>query len=165
MLNSQDHDEFGPSGHFVWCWRCWLNCAYWENFAVELILRLRQTVKFDKQMKAFMRQWSMNMCVYVHTSRDKHPIDDYSWQLQCYAQQYLALSGRRLDTKNTPSARPYCNCQPLKADLTNCENLNSTKVFDQTWKFSDLQYIFGWDTAQQKNTCFLEINDCLVAWI
>ena len=40
-------------------------------------------------------------------------------QLQHYSQRYLALPIRssRLNAKNAPGTRPYCNCQPLRKIL------------------------------------------------
>ena len=71
----------------------------------------------------------------VHTPRpiDNHnqrcPIDDYS-------ELYLALliPGSRLNARNSPDARPYCNHQPLKKILRierNRKNLTTRKFFTQ----------------------------------
>ena len=53
----------------------------------------------------------LNECAYmhVHTPRGKCLIDDYS-------QRYLALPipGSRLNSRNAPGTRSYCNCQWLQ---------------------------------------------------
>ena len=48
-------------------------------------------------------------CVQVHTPRGKCAIGDYSEQ-----SLVLLIPGSRLKATNSPSARPYCNRQPLE---------------------------------------------------
>ena len=48
-------------------------------------------------------------CAQVHTPRVKCPIDEYSEQSLA-----LLIPGSRLNARNSPSAHPYCNRQPLK---------------------------------------------------
>ena len=69
-------------------------------------------------------QW-ISCRTQVHTPRGKCPIDDYSqWSLA------LLIPGSRLNARNSPDARPYCNRLPLKKF---CE------LF-LTRKFPDLRY-------------------------
>ena len=69
-------------------------------------------------------QW-ISLCTQVHTPRDERPIDDYSQRSQA-----LLIPGSRLNGRNSPGARPYCNRQSLKnfADRTKPWKFN-TNIF------------------------------------
>ena len=64
----------------------------------------------------------------VHTPRGKCLIDDYNEQSLA-----LLIPGSRLNTRNSPSARPHCDRQPLKKSRIerNRENLTTQKFFTQ----------------------------------
>ena len=70
---------------------------------------------------------SEQACAQVHTPRGKCPTNDYSEQSLA-----LLIPGSRLKATNSPSARPYCNGQPLKK----FRRSNETAKIYQREKFS-----------------------------
>ena len=65
-------------------------------------------------------------CVQVHTPQGECLIENYSQRSLS-----LLIPGSRLNTKNYPGARPYCNRQPLKnfANQTKPWKFNNMKMF------------------------------------
>ena len=90
-----------------------------ENFPVRIISWSRPTAKVKL---CGNDQW-ISLHVSPHSRRYCNcPIDNYS-------KRFLALliPGSRLNARNSPSARPYCNRQPLKFRGSN-----------EPWKFLDV---------------------------
>jgi len=117
--------------------------VYWENFTVKIISQSRPTAKIWHAKNKLTRRQSTKTPARKSTiSRSKCPIDDYSqWSLA------LLLHGSRLNARNFPGTRPYCNRQLIKKitpEQTKPRKINtenfSRKLF-LTWKFPDLRYM------------------------
>ena len=93
-----------------------------------IILQWRPIVKFNIRKRTCTSDDQWISMPQVHTPRCEYLIDDYS-------QRYLALSipDSKLNTRNAPGTRPYCNFEPLKkfTDQMKLQNLTSHKFF--TW--------------------------------
>lgn len=90
-------------------------------------------------------QHQEQVCAHIHTSQGEGLIDDYSWQLQHYSQQYLALpiTGSRL------KCWKLCRCSStVRVEQT--AEIFLRELFS-TWKFPDLQYAC-------LNVCFMCLN-------
>ena len=128
--------------HDYWLWPIIYSAVHptvdRENFAVKINSRSRPTAKI-KHAKNKLRsdtQW-ISLRASPHS-----PIDDYSEQSLVFL-----IPGSRLKATNSPSARPYCNRQPLQKFRGSNE---TAKIYQHekfsrelflTRKFPDLRYV------------------------
>ena len=103
---------------------------YHRSGKVKIVSRSKPAAKLKHTQKKNLRsndEW------ILECARKSTPPEVNIWSTTIYSQQYLALPipGSRLNTRNSPSACPYCNRQPLKnfTGQTKPGKFNTTKIF------------------------------------